>query len=283
MAATRSEYNPLLVSERLVKRLTLCRASTTGMAWFMSTLGEATIWPNGRQFGESKLRTLLQDARVATGEPLRKGYNQSHVTAFLKAFGSHLTIKDVIYNKSRLRIRESLQWGFAVCMAGNVAETPADSILRDLVGEVAHEMLFYDWQGGWKTGTVAVIDPMTPPGTRFYVGRVPVREMFMFGSRYKIGNRFNAERYKIGKYAKAAISHRRNAKIILDVQTKLLNAIAGREESDAEADKLLGQLNTCLELKTDPDVLTALVHLKEIEYEAASVRIALSRTVSPLR
>ena len=243
MAPTREQYRPPLVSEKLVSPWTLCRAAVTGMAWAMATLGESMTFPDGDPWGAPRIRTALIDARENTGDPTRSGYNQSHVEAFLRAFGSGLKLEDVKYNKSKTKIRESLQGHYAISLAGNVGRTPAGSKLRKWVNAVGHQLLFFDWEGGQKTGTVAVIDPMTPQLVSNYVRRVPVAEMWAFGSAFQASGVFVAERYRIGHYTKQAVTIRQMAAVTLDVQQKLVLAQTGWQNADAEVDALIARYN----------------------------------------
>lgn len=243
MATTKEAFRPLLISEKLVTPLTLCRAAVTGMGWAMSTMGESTTFPVGQQYGNGAFEKQLKQARKNTGEPERKGYNQSHVSDFLKAFDSPLRLKDVKYNQMRPKIRESLQGNFAISMAGSTAKTPAASKLRKWVNPVAHQLLFFDWEGGVRTGTVAFIDPMTPPNNSNYVRRVPVREMWQFGSKFQFLKRYVCERYSIGKYTRAAITRRDMAQLTLQVQEKLVAALKGWQEADAEVEELIEKYN----------------------------------------
>jgi len=245
MAASREHYRPPLISERLVLPLTLCRAAATGMAWAMATLGESVTRADGREFGNAVFTKRLKQARTNTGEPLRPGYNQSHMEDFMRAWGCSLKLKDVKYNKKRAAIRESLQNGYAITLAGNVGSVANPlSKLNKYVNPVGHELIFFDWQGGWRTGSVAFIDPMTPVGVPNYVRRVPVLEMWQFGSYFQLMGIYGAERWKIGKYTRALNTRREMAGLVLDAQTKLLAAQKGWSEADAELDAIIERYNT---------------------------------------
>lgn len=255
MVAKRGRYLPLQCSERLVLPLTLCRAASVAHAVALMTLGESYIYSNGNLWGEETLRTRLKLGRIRTGEPKRRGYNQSHLEAFLQAFNSpRLRPKDYIYNKSKLRIRSSLQRGYAVTFAGNVGGTPRGSNLRRDVNAVAHEIIFWDWQGGNRSGNVAFIDPMTPQGSGSYIRRVPVSHMWAFAKAFKQNKVYIAERWKIGDYTAARMQEKASAKLVLQLQHRVLALKKTTETLDREYNDLVDKYNALeAQLTAQPD------------------------------
>jgi hypothetical protein len=215
------------------------------MAVMFMSLGESCTMQNGRLWGPQTITDKLQEARRLTGEPKRKGYNQSHIPAFLEAFGSaYMKPKSYLYWRDRKPIRESLQGPFVITMAGDVAGTPAGSKLRRYVNAgVGHELIFFDWEGDWRTGTVAVIDPMQAQDTGQYVRRVPASEMWAFGSRFRAMGLYCAERWKIGSQTRAARVAKDRAAVILDLQQKVLKWREYSAELDAENDSLVDKYN----------------------------------------
>jgi len=254
MAATKERYRSLQVSERLAPPLTLCRAACTGMAVMFMSMGESCTYSTGKLWGNRRIQQALEEARKLTGEPNRKGYNQTHVGYFLQAFGStKMTKKQYIYNKERKDIRESLRGDYVITMAGDVAGTRLESPLRKYVnGNVGHELLFFDWEGDWRTGTVAVIDPMQPQSKGDYVRRVPAKDMWAFGKKYLWMSRYICERFKIGSQTKAAQVARDRAAVILDLQNRILTWRSAMVETERELqdveDELkivMGKLDAC--------------------------------------
>jgi hypothetical protein len=251
MVATKERYKPKLVSEKLDRPLTLCRAAATGMAVFAMTLGESCTYPNGYTWGNVRIKQALKQARENTGEPNRPGYNQSHIPAFLKAFLSiRMEPSEYIFNKTRKRIRERLQTGHAITMAGDVAGTPLDSKLRRYVNPgVGHQLFFFDWQGEWKTGTVASIDPMTPPDATNYIRRIPVSEMWGFGRRFSMdtgdGRIYTAEKWRIGRNTEERQTARQLSALNLQLSNKYIGALNEISALDAENDELQAKLEEC--------------------------------------
>ncbi len=242
MVARKWRFVPLQMSERLDPPLTLCRAVAVGVAVQLMTTGESVVAPTGRQWGRQTIKQAIERARKLTGEPNRKGYNQSHIPAFLAAFNSPCR-KDYIFNKSRRRIRESLQNGYAVTLAGNVGHVKGKSKLKRDVNNVAHEMIFWDWQGGNRTGTVSFIDGMTPQGSATYIRRVPVSQMFQFASAFGQNGVFIAERWKVGEYTAARQQEKRSARLVLSLQKRNLEFRLYAKELDEENDDLVKKYN----------------------------------------
>ena len=240
MSTVTSRYKPLLFSEKLAPNgagaLTMCRGASLAMAYDAGTNGDWTTNPDGSRWGRAKIKNMLDKMRLATGEPLRDGYNQGHVDEFLKAMGAPPDTWQVDNNPWPDLIAD-LKSGFVVELAGNVRHTPADSPLRKYVNPVDHDILMLDF----KDNRIAFIDPMTPHGTARYVRWAPADHFKKFGSEFAISGRYVAGRVKRGKYSDVAKAKAPDANVAA-LKQKVADLRAALDDVDAENILLLDRV-----------------------------------------
>lgn len=210
MSTQTARYKPLLFSEKLAPnsagQYTLCRAASLAMGYDAVTNGDWTTNPDGSRWGRVKIKNMLERMRSATGEPLRDGYNQTHVPAFLKAMGAPPDAWEQA-NVAWTGLIGDLNSGFVVELAGNVRHTPDNSPLRKYVNPVDHDIIMLDY----KSGRISFIDPMTPHGARRYIRWAPASDFQQFGSEFRTNGNYIAGRLKRGKYSDLAILRRKGA------------------------------------------------------------------------
>lgn len=255
MSTLTSRYKPLLFSEKLAPnaagQLTLCRAASLAMAYDASTNGDWTTNADGSKWGRAKIKNMLERMRAATGEPLRDGYNQSHVPAFLSA----MRAPGATWEQANVPWEDliaDLKTDYVVELAGNVSHTPADSPLRKYVNPVDHDILLLDY----KDGRITFIDPMTPHGTRRYIRSAPAEHFKQFGSEFRTGGNYTAGRVKRGRYSDMAILRREQG----SDQISALKAKIAKLDSDIA---WIMKENSELE-KTLRDVEAALVPVNDL-------------------
>jgi hypothetical protein len=271
MAVSTLLYRPTLIDEHLDMRdvdkdgdldATLCRAAATAMALDAMTNGEWTRTVKGDRWGRARIKTLLQRMRMATGEPLRSGYNQSHVDEFVRGAGFPTDIIR-IYNKPMKDIKGKLKDGFTVTLAGDVRGTPVNSPLRRYVNPgVGHEIIITRVSGD---GTrAAFIDPMTRHGTVNYERWAPWSHFVGFAKRFVTGGNAIAEIWKRGRLTEAKEVARDRARVIEDLQGRLLRLSKEWEKQQRELitcdetiQKLSGDLADCRQLSVHDHVGTA--------------------------
>jgi hypothetical protein len=241
MSATPGRYSPTHVDERLVEPVNACRVVTLIHLADIASLGEAVTRPNGRRISKRGYKSLLTRMRNATGEPARPSYNQGHIDTLMQA-GFKGYPRVVPFNEPFERIRESVQDGFAISLAGQAGADPATghpgvpqgSPLAQFT-RVEHQILIVrerqrDGQTEWL-----IYDPMVPWNPRHRGYWAPAEHVRIFGKRFaSAGGDYIAERVKIGSWTKLArFRTERDAQV---ASLKKRARDAERERDQARAD-----------------------------------------------
>jgi hypothetical protein len=245
LPSTERGYRPILVSEKLISPTTMCRGAATAMGWFGCTMGEYSTRDDGRDVGAPFLRDMLKKMRAETGDPKLAGYNQGYLDEFLRGMGVSVPAAEFIFNRLWADIIASLDdqgqknW---ITLAGSTARTPANSPIRKYVSEFPHELIMVDYDRG--KSAIAFIDPMTPHGTGNYVRWAPEDDFRAFGSHFKEGGNYVAERWPVGKYTRAAITLRKQANLVVQLQKDVQEYKNGWLAADDELKDLISRYNS---------------------------------------
>jgi hypothetical protein len=290
VAATRDRWQPPQIAERWFKPYTTCSIVSYLVGVIGTTLGEMIIWPDGSPYGDKALKGLVNKAWTAVDpEHDDLGFGLSDFNGLAQAWGSSLRAPDVVFKRPKADIIEALKADSVITMAGNVTGVPDPTPLDDHVGGANHRMAFRGFRLRGGQQQTRFYDPMTLDGHANWGKWVPISDMFAFGKKFKIGENYTAERFRIGSQSREAKARRNAAKTVLQVQQRVTDLQEELQEARVTIANKQQKLDACkAQLEQGVDRQGALVYLNEATADLTQALDNLNDikgllSVSPLR